>query len=97
MLYYLAKIDQATKDSGPTPGMHVSFGAEHRLNREFEKRFGGTAYAFEELVAELGPAFLCSAFRITNGHRSDHVAVVSFWLDILHRDTKAVFPATSRA
>jgi antirestriction protein ArdC len=32
---------------------HVS-----RLNRQFGKRFGDAAYAFEELVAELGSAFV---------------------------------------
>lgn len=72
-------------------------GAVHRLNREFGKRFGDKAYAFEELVAELGAAFLCSAFRITNEPRPDHAAYVSSWLEILNKDTKAVFTAASRA
>lgn len=72
-------------------------GADHRLNRAFGKRFGDKAYAFEELIAELGAAFLCSAFRITNEPRPDHAAYVSSWLDILHRDTKAVFSAASQA
>jgi antirestriction protein ArdC len=72
-------------------------GAGHRLNREFGKRFGDKAYAFEELVAELGAAFLCSAFRITNESRPDHAAYVSSWLEILNKDTKAVFTAASRA
>ena len=34
-------------------------GADHRLARRFGKRFGDDAYAMEELVAELGSAFLC--------------------------------------
>lgn len=72
-------------------------GAAHRLDREFGKRFGDKAYAFEELIAELGSAFLCSAFRITNEPRPDHAAYISSWLDILNRDTKAVFTAASRA
>jgi antirestriction protein ArdC len=91
--------------SSPTEAYHAVLlhelthwtGAEHRLNREFGKRFGDRAYAFEELIAELGAAFLCSAFRITNEPRPDHAAYVSSWLDILHRDTKAVFSAASRA
>jgi Antirestriction protein len=91
--------------SSPTEAYHAVLlhelthwtGAEHRLNREFGKRFGDKAYAFEELVAELGSAFLCSAFRITNEPRPDHAAYVSSWLNILHRDTKAVFSAASRA
>lgn len=72
-------------------------GGPSRLNREFGKRFGDKAYAFEELIAELGAAFMCSAFRITNEPRPDHAAYISSWLDILNRDTKAVFTAASRA
>ena len=71
-------------------------GAVHRLNREFGKRFGDKAYAFEEIVAELGAAFLCSAFRIVNEPRPDHAAYVASWLDILDRDTKAIFTAASK-
>jgi antirestriction protein ArdC len=72
-------------------------GGEKRLNREFGKKFGDRAYAFEELIAELGAAFLCSAFRITNEPRPDHAAYVSSWLEILDRDAKAVFTAASKA
>ena len=72
-------------------------GASHRLNREFGKRFGDKAYAFEEIVAELGAAFLCSAFRIVNEPRLDHAAYVSSWLEILDHDTKAIFTAASKA
>jgi antirestriction protein ArdC len=94
-----------TSTCSPTEAYHAVLlhelthytGATQRLNREFGKRFGDKAYAFEELVAELGAAFLCSAFRITNEPRPDHTAYVSSWLDILNRDTKAVFTAASKA
>ncbi|MDE2014852.1 MAG: DUF1738 domain-containing protein [Alphaproteobacteria bacterium] len=76
--------------------VHLS-GAPHRLNREFGKRFGDRAYAFEEIVGELGAAFLCSAFRIANEPRDDHAAYVSSWLTILNRDTRAIFTAASKA
>jgi antirestriction protein ArdC len=72
-------------------------GAVHRLNREFGQRFGDKAYAFEEIIAELGAAFLCSAFRIVNEPRPDHAAYVVSWLEILDRDTKAIFTAASKA
>lgn len=49
------------------------------------------------MVAELGAAFLCSAFRITNEPRPDHAAYVSSWIDIMNRDTRAIFSAASRA
>ena len=72
-------------------------GAEHRLKREFGKRFGNRAYAFEELVAELGAAFLCSRLRIGNEPRPDHASYVSSWLKILGNDRKAIFTAANRA
>jgi antirestriction protein ArdC len=72
-------------------------GAPHRLDRVFGTRFGDRAYAFEELIAELGAAFLCSAFRIVNEPRADHAAYISNWLGILDRDPKAIFTAASQA
>ena len=72
-------------------------GASHRIGREFGKRFGDRTYAFEELIAELGAAFLCSALGIANEPRRDHAAYVASWLDVLDRDPKAVFLAASKA
>ena len=72
-------------------------GASHRIGREYGKRFGDKAYAFEELIAELGAAFLCSALGIANEPRQDHAAYVSGWLDVLDRDHKAIFTAAKRA
>jgi len=76
--------------------VHFS-GAPHRLDRTFGRRFGDRAYAFEELVAELGAAFLCSAFGIVNEPRPDHAAYVASWLELLDGDTKAIFTAGSKA
>jgi len=72
-------------------------GAAHRLNRLFGKRFGDEAYAFEELVAELGAAFLCAAFGLSSEPRPDHAAYVGHWLKILDRDSKAIFLAAAKA
>lgn len=72
-------------------------GPSHRCDREFGKRFGDHAYAFEELVAELGAAFLCSAFKIANEPRPDHAAYVAAWLELLGNDPKAVFTAGAKA
>lgn len=71
-------------------------GHSSRLNREFS-RFGSEAYAMEELVAELGSAFLCADLGITNEPRPDHAAYIDSWLAVLKRDTKAVFAASARA
>jgi len=76
--------------------IHAS-GAEHRLNRQHGQRFGDHAYAFEELVAELGAAFLCAELEITNTPRPDHAQYLAGWLEVLKGDTKAIFSAASFA
>lgn len=72
-------------------------GAKHRLNRDFGLRFADKAYAFEELIAELGAAFMCSAFGITNEPRPDHAKYVASWLEVLNNDAGAIFTAANRA
>jgi len=72
-------------------------GAPHRLDRAFGKRFGDQAYAMEELVAELGAAFLCADFSISNEPRPDHAAYLSGWLSILDENKRAIFGAARLA
>jgi antirestriction protein ArdC len=55
-----------------------------RLNREFgRKRWGDEGYAIEELVAELGSAFLCADLNITPEVREDNAAYIDNWLKVL--------------
>ncbi|WP_418128110.1 ArdC family protein [Variovorax sp. KK3] len=61
-------------------------GHHSRMHREFGKRFGDKAYAFEELVAELGAAFLCATLGITPEPRDDHAAYLASWLQVLKGD-----------
>jgi antirestriction protein ArdC len=71
---------------------------ESRLNREFgRKRFGDQAYAREELVAELGAAFLCADLGITPEPREDHAAYLAHWLKVLREDKRAIFSAAAHA
>jgi antirestriction protein ArdC len=72
-------------------------GAESRLNRDIKNRFGSSAYAAEELIAELGAAFLCSALKLSNEPRADHAAYIANWLELLRRDKRAIFAAASKA
>lgn len=72
-------------------------GARHRLDREFGKRFGDQAYAAEELVAEIGSAFLCSDLRITQDVRADHAHYLAQWLDLMKSDSRAIFTAAAKA
>jgi len=68
-----------------------------RCNRELGKRFGDQAYAIEELVAELGAAFLCADLGITDEPRADHAQYLATWLSVLKADKKAIFTAASKA
>lgn len=69
-----------------------------RLNRDFgRKRWGDEGYAMEELVAEIGAAFLCADLGITPETREDHAAYIASWLIALKNDKRAIFTAASHA
>lgn len=68
-----------------------------RLAREYGKRFADKAYAFEELIAELGAAFLSAELDLTPEPREDHAAYLAHWLDVLKADKRAIFTAASQA
>jgi antirestriction protein ArdC len=72
-------------------------GADHRLARTFGKRFGDEAYAMEELVAELGSAFLCGDLGLSITPRPDHACYLASWLRVLKGDNRAIFTAASAA
>ncbi|MCQ0990342.1 ArdC family protein [Jiella marina] len=72
-------------------------GAKSRLDRNLAPRFGSEAYAMEELVAELGSAFLCAELGITPEPRTDHACYIKTWLEVLKNDNKAIFSAASKA
>jgi len=72
-------------------------GHKDRMAREFGKRFGDKAYAFEELVAELGSAFLCAELGVTPEPREDHAAYLASWLKVLREDKRAIFSAAAHA
>ena len=66
-------------------------GAAHRLDREFGRKFGDSAYAMEELVADLGSAFLCADLAVTCEPRPDHAAYLQLWLTLLKQDARVIF------
>lgn len=70
-------------------------GAKHRLARDFSGRFKSEAYAFEELIAEIGAAFLCAHLGVVGELR--HAGYVANWLKVLKDDNKAIFTAASQA
>lgn len=66
-----------------------------RLNRNLGRRFGEAAYAIEELVAEMGSAFLCASCYLEGQLR--HANYIGNWLQVLKNDKRAVFAAAAKA
>jgi antirestriction protein ArdC len=70
-------------------------GHTSRLARSFGARFGNSAYAREELCAELASAYLCAALGIVPTVR--HADYLGSWLTVLREDSRAIFKAASQA
>jgi len=69
-----------------------------RLDRDFgRKTWGDEGYAKEELVAELGAAFLCADLALTPEPGTDHAAYIQSWLKVLKEDKRAIFSAAAHA
>ena len=71
-------------------------GHTSRLNRPIANKFLSKEYAMEELIGEIGSAFLCAYLgyenRITN-----NVAYIDSWLSVLKNDKQFVVQASSQA
>lgn len=72
-------------------------GHASRLARTFGKRFGDQAYAFEELVAEIGAGLGCAELGLPNELHQSHASYVSHWLSILRGDKSAIIHAAAKA
>jgi len=70
-------------------------GAKSRLNREMKGKFGSEGYAFEELIAELGSAFLMADLEIAG--EVQHECYIASWLKALKNDKRYIFKAASAA
>ena len=70
-------------------------GHASRLQRDFSGHFGNKAYAKEELIAELGAAFICAEFGLEYSTR--HASYLNSWLEVLRHDNKAFMQAASAA
>ena len=83
--YYRTALHELTHATG-----HPS-----RLDRKLVNGFGSKDYAREELVAEMGSAFLCAALGIEPTVR--HADYLAAWLAVLREDNRAIFQAASQA
>jgi antirestriction protein ArdC len=69
-----------------------------RIDRDFgRKRWGDDGYAREELVAELGAAFLCADLGLELEPRADHAGYIASWLKVLQDDRRFIFTAAAHA
>jgi len=59
--------------------------------------FGSPVYSKEELVAELGAAYLCAEAGISNAVIANQAAYVASWLARLRADRKLLIHAAAQA
>lgn len=71
-------------------------GHKSRLERTKGKKFGDDAYAFEELIAELGSAYLGHSLGLPH-ENMQHDSYIASWLKALKSDKKAIFAAAKQA
>jgi antirestriction protein ArdC len=83
--YYNVALHELTHWTG-----HAS-----RCNRLLAGRFGDAAYAAEELIAEMGAAYLCAHCHLDGELR--HASYLASWLKVLRADKRAIFAAASQA
>jgi antirestriction protein ArdC len=79
--------------------------APHRLNRAeaYAKKWGDSAYALEELTAEIGAAILSSETGVARSpelaaaHLEDHAKYLRSWIKAIENDSMAIFTAAKNA
>ena len=89
----------SSSDAYAATGLHEAThwsGARPRLDRDLTGRFGTRAYAAEELIAELGSAYLSAELGV-NMALEHHAAYIDTWRQLLRDDPRAVFTAASKA
>jgi antirestriction protein ArdC len=76
-------------------------GHEKRLNRHAQENtnfdFGSKDYSREELIAELGSAFLSAEAQIDNSVIDHNTAYLTSWLKVLEGDNKLIVYASAKA
>jgi antirestriction protein ArdC len=72
-------------------------GHPDRLDRDFGKKFGDQAYAFEELCAEMTAALLGAELGLPTSHIDNHASYIDSWLKVLRRDSRAIMTAAAKA
>lgn len=74
-----------------------STGHKDRLKRLMSTEYGNSEYAFEELIAEIGSAFLCHRTGILQPVEKNTVAYCQHWAGVLRDNKKAIVQASGKA
>ena len=77
-----------------------STGSEKRLNRKTLTDmvpFGTESYAIEELIAEIGSAYLCRFSGILPAQIKNTVAYLDNWLGVFKKDKRFIISASGQA
>jgi len=72
-------------------------GHPSRLDRSISTNKKSAEYAFEELIAELGSAFVASEIGLDYNGIDGHAGYIKSWLTLLKHDSRAIFRASSQA
>lgn len=96
---------QGTATSTPTESYYATLlhelthwtGHSSRCDRKLRNTFGSSDYAKEELVAELGSAYLAQEFGVSLSLREDHTQYIKSWLKCLKEDKRFIFSAAAMA
>ena len=97
-LPFAAAFRSADEDASTSAHEHVHWtGHPARLARQFGKRFGDRAYAFEELVAEIGAGMICADLGLAPDIHDGHASYVYHWLQVLRADKTAIITAAAKA
>ena len=88
--YYSTLFHELTHSTGHRSRLH-------RFNDEELAPFGSGDYSKEELIAEMGAAFLCGHCTIVNRTIDNSAAYIQGWLNRLRNDKKLVVLAGAQA
>jgi len=95
---HYSKFEDASSYYSVLGHEHIHWtGAKDRLNRLKGCYLASPEYAFEELVAELGAAFICASLGIENMPRPDHARYIRSWISGIKHDNRLIFKAASKA
>jgi len=91
--YYSTLFHELTHSTGH----HERLGRFPKTGGGVIPPFGSPDYSREELVAELGAAFLCAEAKISCSVIENQAAYLNGWLAVLREDSKAIVIAAAQA